>query len=148
MSDTQIIWDKIISQLKNINDSPLFSSIIKSIQLIDVVDDKVYLEVPDEFTCEWIKTNYLKAIEKALSETEGHDFDIFISAVPYQDKNNDKKSEEPNEHLDNSHEKTEKVSSGSEVSTVSGNINPRYTFNEFVSGSTNQFAYSAAEAVA
>ncbi len=148
MSDTQIIWDKIISQLKNINDSPLFSSIIKSIQLIDVVDDKVYLEVPDEFTCEWIKTNYLKAIEKALSETEGHDFDIFISAVPYQDKNNDKKIEELDEHLDNSREKTGKVSSGSEVSTVSGNINPRYTFNEFVSGSTNQFAYSAAEAVA
>jgi len=148
MSDTQIIWDKIISQLKNINDSPLFSSIIKSIQLIDVVDDKVYLGVPDEFTCEWIKTNYLKVIEKALSETEGHDFDIFISAIPYQDKNIDKKSEELDEHPDNSHGKTEKVGSGSESGTVSGNINPRYTFNEFVSGSTNQFAYSAAEAVA
>ena len=148
MSDIQIIWDKIISQLKSINDSPLFSSIIKSIQLIDVVDDKVYLGVPDEFTCEWIKTNYLKVIEKALSETEGRDFDIFISAIPYQDKSNDKKSEELEEHPDDSHEKTEKIRSGSEVNTVSGNINPRYTFNEFVSGSTNQFAYSAAEAVA
>ena len=148
MSDIQIIWDKIISQLKSINDSPLFSSIIKSIQLIDVVDDKVYLGVPDEFTCEWVKTNYLKVIEKTLSETEGRDFDIFISAIPYQDKSNDKKSEELEEHPDNSHEKTEKIRSGSEVNTVSGNINPRYTFNEFVSGSTNQFAYSAAEAVA
>jgi chromosomal replication initiator protein len=104
----------------------------------------VYLEVPNRFVLDWVKENYSKLIQKNLSD---------LSAVSYR------------LHFDVSSQAIEefkkttpvvetpvavatKKSIVNKTHTADLNLNRKYTFEEFVSGSSNQFAYAAAMAVA
>jgi chromosomal replication initiator protein len=105
----------------------------------------VYLEVPNRFVLDWVKENYSKLIQKILSE---------LSAVTYRIQFTvDKQAK------DNHHKKTTDTEITSKPAAVKEqtirnkhsadlNLNRKYTFEEFVSGSSNQFAYAAAMAVA
>ena len=138
------LWDDTLSHLE-LNLSPQhFSTWIKPLKLVKIEQDMVYLEVPNRFVLDWVKENYSKLIQKKLSD---------LSAVSYR------------LHFDVSNQATEKlprttpvvekpVAVASKKSIVNNthtsdlNLNRKYTFEEFVSGSSNQFAYAAAMAVA
>ena len=104
----------------------------------------VYLEVPNRFVLDWVKENYSKLIQKILSE---------LSAVTYRLQFTvDSKSR------DNLPKRTTNVETAKPVVVKEKpvannhpadiNLNRKYTFEEFVAGSSNQFAYAAAMAVA
>lgn len=104
----------------------------------------VYLEVPNRFVLDWVKENYSKLIQKILSE---------LSAVTYRLQFTvDSKSR------DNLPKRTTNVETAKPVvvkekpvvnnHSADINLNRKYTFEEFVAGSSNQFAYAAAMAVA
>jgi chromosomal replication initiator protein len=138
------LWDDTLSHLE-LNLSPQhFSTWIKPLKLVKIEQDMVYLEVPNRFVLDWVKENYSKLIQKKLSD---------LSAVSYR------------LHFDVSNQATEKlprttpvvekpVAVAAKKSIVNNthtsdlNLNRKYTFEEFVSGSSNQFAYAAAMAVA
>ena len=138
------LWDDTLSHLE-LNLSPQhFSTWIKPLKLVKIEQDMVYLEVPNRFVLDWVKENYSKLIQKKLSD---------LSAVNYR------------LHFDVSNQATEKlprttpvvekpVAVAAKKSIVNNthtsdlNLNRKYTFEEFVSGSSNQFAYAAAMAVA
>lgn len=138
------LWDDTLSHLE-LNLSPQhFSTWIKPLKLVKIEQDMVYLEVPNRFVLDWVKENYSKLIQKKLSD---------LSAVSYR------------LHFDVSNQATEKlprttpvvekpVAVAAKKSIINNthtsdlNLNRKYTFEEFVSGSSNQFAYAAAMAVA
>ena len=138
------LWDDTLAHLE-LNLSPQhFSTWIKPLKLVKIEQDMVYLEVPNRFVLDWVKENYSKLIQKKLSD---------LSAVNYR------------LHFDVSNQATEKlprttpvvekpVAVAAKKSIVNNthtsdlNLNRKYTFEEFVSGSSNQFAYAAAMAVA
>lgn len=138
------LWDDTLSHLE-LNLSPQhFSTWIKPLKLVKIEQDMVYLEVPNRFVLDWVKENYSKLIQKKLSD---------LSAVSYR------------LHFDVSNQATEKLPRTTPVvdkpvavvakksivnntHTSDLNLNRKYTFEEFVSGSSNQFAYAAAMAVA
>jgi len=138
------LWDDTLAHLE-LNLSPQhFSTWIKPLKLVKIEQDMVYLEVPNRFVLDWVKENYSKLIQKNLSD---------LSAVSYR------------LHFDVSNQAIEKlprttpvvekpVAVAAKKSIVNNthtsdlNLNRKYTFEEFVSGSSNQFAYAAAMAVA
>ena len=138
------LWDDTLAHLE-LNLSPQhFSTWIKPLKLVKIEQDMVYLEVPNRFVLDWVKENYSKLIQKNLSD---------LSAVSYR------------LHFDVSNQATEKLPRTTHVvdkpvavvakksivnntHTSDLNLNRKYTFEEFVSGSSNQFAYAAAMAVA
>ncbi len=137
------IWQETLTRLQQEVSPQNFSTWIKPLQFIAINDDQVTLEVPNHFVRDWLKDNYLKVIEKTMSELGTVNYRININV-------NKNAKEVP---------KTEKTSQQPEIapvtSTISNeqleqfaNINPKYTFDSFVSGPSNQFAHAAAMAVA
>ena len=105
----------------------------------------VYLEVPNRFVLDWVKENYSKLIQKILSE---------LSAVTYRlqfnvsDKRRDGFAKRMTAVENTIKTPVKSKTSIAKKNPVYLNLNSKYTFEEFVSGSSNQFAYAAAMAVA
>lgn len=103
------------------------------------------MEVPNRFVLDWIRDNYQELIRETLSR---------LGAVSYQIKieissKKPKQALEIQEKEKKTPEKIEKMKESPHKELSTGfNLNPRYVFEEFVSGSSNQFAYAAARAVA
>lgn len=139
------LWKDTLAQLE-LNLSPQhFSTWIKPLKLVKIEQDLVYLEVPNRFVLDWVKENYGKLIQKILSD---------LSAVTYRlhfDVDGLARDTLPKRNTDQdiinrpAVKKENSVTSGPSVDI---NLNRKYTFEEFVSGSSNQFAYAAAMAVA
>jgi chromosomal replication initiator protein len=97
------------------------------------------LEAPNKFFRDWVSERYLRSLSRSLSEEAGDSLDVQLVfdtgaavvprpiavprvAPPSPRSSNDTRRPHPQ-------------------------LNPRYTFNEFVVGSANQFAHAAALAV-
>ncbi len=137
--------------MEDSTESPFFSTWIKSIHLLEIHNDLVVLEVPNRFVFEWIKENYLDLLTEKLSTLGGKNFDISIKISPsHNPEDSSDSTSRTNMDIPSTNPPTTTHSPALTLQTCTGsnNLNPKYTFNDFVSGSTNQFAYAAAMAVA
>ncbi|OHD55011.1 MAG: hypothetical protein A2Y33_03330 [Spirochaetes bacterium GWF1_51_8] len=128
------IWQSIYTELSKATDSQLNSAILGKIEFRELVnDDTLVLCAPDEFTKGWFVENFLmtaQGIAKALFEK------------PYQFR-----IEVVNEKSFNEIKERGGKSRKSE-SVYPMNLNPKYTFEHFVVGNSNDFAHAAALNVA
>jgi len=138
------LWDDTLAHLE-LNLSPQhFSTWIKPLKLVKIEQDMVYLEVPNRFVLDWVKENYSKLIQKNLSD---------LSAVNYRlhfDVSNQAIVEIPKitPVVDTPVAVVANKNIVNKTNSADLNLNRKYTFEEFVAGSSNQFAYAAAMAVA
>ena len=138
------LWDDTLAHLE-LNLSPQhFSTWIKPLKLVKIEQDMVYLEVPNRFVLDWVKENYSKLIQKNLSD---------LSAVSYRlhfDVSNQAVVEFPKTTpvVDTPVAVVANKNIVNKTNSADLNLNRKYTFEEFVAGSSNQFAYAAAMAVA
>jgi len=138
------LWDDTLEHLE-LNLSPQhFSTWIKPLKLVKIEQDMVYLEVPNRFVLDWVKENYSKLIQKNLSD---------LSAVSYRlhfDVSNQAIVEIPKTTpvVDTPVAVVANKNIVNKTNSADLNLNRKYTFEEFVAGSSNQFAYAAAMAVA
>ena len=149
------IWQQTIAQLEQVIESPFFSTWIKSIRPIDLTPDKITLEVPNRFVLEWIQENYFDLLENTLSELLAVPIKIKLQIGVSQEKETPEpditksRRSEDNSFLRDVDNLSSQVSTETEKNNTGNcNLNPKYSFQEFVAGSSNQFAYAAAMAVA
>jgi chromosomal replication initiator protein len=139
------LWEDTLAQLELSLSPQHFSTWIKPLKLVKVEQDVVYLEVPNRFVLDWVKENYSKLIQKILSD---------LSAITYRlqfniDGQAKDKLPKRNTTVDpETRAETKKIKIKTNNHPAEINLNLKYTFEEFVSGSSNQFAYAAAMAVA
>ena len=139
------LWDDTLANLE-LNLSPQhFSTWIKPLKLVKIEQDMVYLEVPNRFVLDWVKENYSKLIQKILSELSAVSYRLQFS-VSGQAKDALPKYAEKKEPAISAFNAYEKPVANNHATEM--NLNRKYSFEEFVSGSSNQFAYAAAMAVA
>jgi len=131
------LWQESLEILKSKISEQNVSTWIKPIYPVKLSGNVLTIEVPNKFIKDWIKDNYKQVIEETLSQvgTLNYTIDIKIST-----KKNDKKTnEQPPAAIEIKKEPKKKEELP--------NINPKYTFDTFVSGTSNQFAHAAAMAV-
>ena len=130
------IWSKVIDSLRERVGQQNFDIWIKPIQFISTEGENVRLEVPNRFFKDWIHEHYTAHIKEVFSQfmgkpcqlhfqiksEKGHERDLMV--IPPQ-----RKEPEP-------------------APPLGTNFNPKYTFNNFVVGASNQFAHAACLAVA
>jgi len=147
--DDQQIWRQTIADLEEEIESPFFSTWIRSLSLQKIKDSDFILEAPNRFILEWVKENYLTSLKEKVLTVSGKNYNIVINisseTTSLENPSDtlevaDSAPQPPKTHLanENTFPPLENFS----------NLNPKYTFEDFVSGSTNQFAYAAAMAVA
>jgi chromosomal replication initiator protein len=130
------IWSKVIDSLKERVGQQNFDIWIKPIRFISMDGEMVELEVPNRFFKEWINEHYSPYIKEALS---------LLTQKPchlqFQIRSEKMNEKEPISSLLPSYE-TQALPSFQPIS------NPKYTFDHFVVGASNQFANAACLAVA
>ncbi len=136
------LWEDTLTHLELNLSSQHFSTWIKPLKLVKVEQDMVYLEVPNRFVLDWVKDNYSKLIQKILEELSAVSYRLQFSVTGQARDGLSRSGEAPETPAlpVNTPQKT--------VNSAENNLNRKYTFEEFVSGSSNQFAYAAAMAVA
>ena len=139
------LWEDTLTHLELNLSSQHYSTWIKPLKLIKIEQDMVYLEVPNRFVLDWVKDNYSKLIQKILEELSAVNYRLQFN-VAGQARDGLSRSDEKPEPRDMPVDKQKKVTNNTLSTDI--NLNRKYTFEEFVSGSSNQFAYAAAMAVA
>ena len=108
-----------------------FETWIKPLQVTEVKDGAVTIAVPSTLFRDWLNDNYLETIQAELSSYHDEPVDINISVNPA---------------IGSDDQPTRPARNPSQPATSS--LIPRHTFEDFVVGTSNQFAHAACLAVA
>jgi len=125
------IWSAVLQQLEGKLSGKNFETWIKPIHVKEVEQGKIRLEVPSKLFREWLTEHYLSTIEKALGSLYPGLESLTIKVNPALQK-------------DGSHDRTIVGPKPVKTSTLV----EKYTFGNFIIGSSNQFAHAACLAVA
>jgi chromosomal replication initiator protein len=130
------LWLKVTDTLKERVGQQNFDIWIKPIHFISGEGEKVELEVPNRFFKEWINEHYSVHIKEAVS---------LLTRVPcilqFRIRNEKTNGKDPVSQPSPSYEQQF-------LNPSQPIFNPKYTFNHFVVGASNQFAHAACLAVA
>ncbi len=156
------IWNAALRELQTKVSSDNFESWFENIRHHHYADQVFYLAVDDDFFKAWIEDNYLDLIEDALCEVTGETMEVVLDIEEAFDEGEERQVEldEPRKAARSARiddggqaalfEYTDEGSTPQELDqkVSDSGMNPRYTFDEFVVGTSNQFTYAACRAVA
>ena len=133
------VWSQVNDSLKEKVGQQNFDIWIKPIRFISFEAETVLLEVPNRFFKEWINEHFLSQIKEVLHETVGKPCQVIFRV----------RSEKAGEKRHEKEAGPVSPSAGESQSRVSSEtiLNPKYTFDHFVVGASNQFAHAASQAV-
>ncbi len=130
------LWLKVTDALKERVGQQNFDIWIKPIHFVSGEGEKVALEVPNRFFKEWINEHYSVHIKEAIS---------LLTHAPcqlqFRIRNEKTNGQDPASRPLPSYEQTS-------LHPSQPLFNPKYTFDHFVVGASNQFAHAACLAVA
>ena len=152
MSNT--IWAQCLKALEDELSDQQLNTWIRPLHAIEN-DGELSLLAPNQFVLNWVKDHFftqIQTIAQKISQLEEYSVSLTVGS---QKKAGDKR--EFNKNLPNSlTEKLERVTNSrvsnqgnSDISEAFvSNLNPNYTFDQFVEGKSNQLACAAAKQVA
>lgn len=140
------VWESLSLLLENEIGEREFNSWIKPLQFDKIKSKKIYFFVKSRFLKDWVERNYKKTFLKILKESEFeiNDVEFVIN------KTNTSNSVQSNLSEEVITEKSEKVySDGSNQNKINFHnyLNKSFTFENFLTGPSNEFAFAAAKRV-
>ena len=138
MDNKDLLWKKFLSLIKKKVSSLGYDTWFKDTELVDLNEEAIVL-VPSVTHKKHLEQSYKDMMEEVLASIAGTNFNM-VFVLSDEIKDLDTKKEEKIETVieeDNSY-KNRKIT----------NLNPTYTFNSFMVGGSNEFARTAALAVA
>lgn len=148
MPDTKQLWENVLVDIELNISKANFTTWFKDTHIVSFEDGIVYLGVPNQFVKDWLSTKYHKFILKTLRAHAGEarGVEYVISTNKKQAERSARQSlEQRGSHISGD-SNSELPLSDSYISKYD-NLNPRYTFENFVVGQFNELAYAAAQAV-
>ncbi|GBC82653.1 Chromosomal replication initiator protein DnaA [bacterium HR10] len=149
------IWDALLSAIEKRVNHHSFTTWFLPLIFREARNNTITVEAPNAMFRDWITENYMDAIEEALAELQLTSYTIrFIVRGEGEPSEGAPKSEPAENHakLPLFEEEEELIIPPAmrfvDLEPVELPLNPRYTFDTFVVGSSNQFAHAAALAVA
>jgi chromosomal replication initiator protein len=144
----QQLWNKILATLKDEVNPQIFNSWFGNLTPVESDEKDLILEAPHSFIRDWVEDNYISTLNSTARAITGKELSVRIqvnealsqpsgSTQPAPGPANDDPGPQPTPP-------TQKLP---QVSNHSA-LNPKYTFDTFVVGSSNQFARAATLAVA
>lgn len=142
------MWDKIVKNLSNQLSRPQYESWIKPIKYLNADDCYIYLAVPSDYNKNWIIKNLSEQIIETINTETGQNLTLKIEVDPALVAQIDTQEENDSSHIKNKLSGKQKERIKSREPLLNENLNKKYTFDTFVVGPTNTFAYTMAQVIA
>ena len=134
------IWSDACGHLKGVLSTDVFERWIDVIEAREVKDDTLTLSVANDFYQSWLVENYLSLIKEAVATVTGREMDILFGVNHH--------APAPKAATQKEAPKKKKEESRRKSAETCALLNPNYTFDSFIIGSSNNFAHAACLAVA
>lgn len=125
------LWNSFLEIIKPRIQDISYDTWFRDTKLIDIKDGKLIIKVPMTFHKQFLITNYSEFIEEIINSITGTNYDLeFVieeDLAALEDSNTNVKTN---------------------YKKINSNLNPKYTFENFIIGDSNRFAQTAALAVA
>jgi chromosomal replication initiator protein len=122
------LWAEVAGRLKGALNETTYRTWFADAEGAELTDDTFLIAVPNDFTREWIEGHFLGLIGAAVRDVTGQERRIHLTV---------------SDRIDHTAYAAEPPRRAPEAG-----MNPKYTFDLFVIGSSNRFAHAAALAVA
>ncbi len=132
------IWEEVKDSLRNKITNGSFHVWIDPITFTIQDDHTFTLTCPNRFSLSWVRDNYLSLIKDTLENFCNKKIDVNLTVTPDQNNGTGKSGADKQLPL---------PGLSSEV-PYHARLSPRFTFDQFVTGTSNGFAYSVAQAMA
>ncbi|HET6643308.1 MAG TPA: chromosomal replication initiator protein DnaA [Gaiellaceae bacterium] len=123
------LWTEVSERLRGALNESTYRTWFSETVGVDLSSESFTLRVPNDFTREWIEGHFLGLINAAVRDATGNErrIELVIRKPEAGKRERDEPEPEPNPRVEG--------------------LNPKYTFDSFVIGSSNRFAHAAALAV-
>ncbi len=158
------VWNNCLSFIEDNIQPQAYSTWFKPIVPVKITDNVLSIQVPSKFFYEWLEEHYIKILKLALTKELGKDARLvyvikmentFGNKAPYTEKI----PSSNNPSLKSQNVETPFTSFTSELKNpfiipgirnlqIESQLNPNYTFENFLEGDSNRLARSAGLAVA
>lgn len=140
MMDYKQLWQSVLVEMELGISKANFTTWFKDTRIVKEDGGVVVLSVPNAFVKEWLLTKYHNSILRSLRNIENS-----IHAVEYVVNKEEvrRREERPVREFGN----TRELPLPESAVNKDDNLNPRYTFENFVIGPFNELAHAAAQAV-
>jgi len=129
------IWNHSLLKIEGRVGNSVFDLWFKPIKIASIKDQAVTLDIPNRFFKEWIEDSYPNLIKDSLETVVGYPVTLKYRVEEKQDTTQQKIiSQLENKRI--------------RLANKGIYLNPKYTFENFITGNSNQFAHAAAIAVA
>ncbi len=159
---TKKLWTNCLSILRDRVNNQSYKTWFEPIIPLQIENNKLSIKVPSQFFSDWLEEHYYSLINEALTQVTGRE--IVVDHIIISEE---RESSFISEDIDSTSTNPGKLPGGhlnikpampellTKVSTIkisqpsiNHSINPRYTFDNYIKGESNQFARAAALAVA
>ena len=138
------VWDQTLSLIRTKVNDFVYNAFFKPLRARALEGERLQLEIHDQFNRDWIEDHYRFVIEEALSAlaaqgfTSVRTFDLGINPL----------LEDARQNVPTPAAQEITVRSAPQATADRRLLNEKYTFDTFVVGPSNQFAFAASRAVA
>ncbi|MBF6568475.1 MAG: chromosomal replication initiator protein DnaA [Candidatus Binataceae bacterium] len=140
------LWEKTSERVRDTLGQVGYETWICPLNFVGLKGKTATLEAPNRFFRDWVQDRYFDVIRTSLTAEAGQEVDLKLTVC---ERNGLPVAENPAPPAPAPVRpaRAPKVVEERRDRGSLNNLNPRYTFNEFVVGSANQFAHAAAQAV-
>jgi chromosomal replication initiator protein len=148
-------WERVRERLRVSYGEAIFKSWLQPLKLADVKNGQAMITVPTRFMREWIIAHYADNILRFWCQEDQtvHSVDIFVKAEPVAIHNPNAPVPQAPQQQPAGLEAAMLGAAANEdkpinPDSISAPLDPRYTFENFVVGKSNELAHAAARRVA
>ena len=141
----QALWQSVLGEIEVSVSHATFTTWFKETELIEYDNSKAVVSVQNIFAKKQFEVKFDEIVKKTLANNG-----IKVNSISYVTGSNCKKPKTNRETTINLDEEggLDLLSRAKPGKTETTNLNPRYTFDNFIVGSSNDLAYTASRAVA
>ena len=141
------LWNSIAGRLREILGDTIYDTWFPHAEPRSLSDGRLVVAVPNDFTRDWIESHFQGYVSGVVQETLGHDLAVSFAVAekpkPALTPSGPASTPQGGSEAARGHEAELPYNDTPEFA-----LNPKYTFDLFIIGSSNRFAHAAALAVA
>jgi chromosomal replication initiator protein len=143
--DAKQVWRAALGELQVSLSPANYETWLRDTQLVDVDEQRFRIAVPNGFSKDWLETRYRSLISQTLARIVGYSVQVEFIVGPAPEAVAPAEGaigpaatpdRQPGQHV-----RVEPTRVGGEAGAT--NLNPRYTFANFIVGSANRLAHAA-----